>query len=103
MDEILHMPIHEMPGKEFDCSCGRRHSFSVKHLSIRRGAVDDLPAMAQPFKDGTVLVVFDSNTYPVAGEKAVTRLKNAGVLHRPFSLFRDAVRHGTGAIGGYRR
>lgn len=78
MDKILTMPISEMPGLTFDCACGRRHSFSVKHLSIRRGAVDDLPEMAQPFKEGNVLVVFDSNTYPVAGEKAVARLKDAG-------------------------
>lgn len=78
MNEILHMPISEMPGKEFVCSCGRTHRFSVNHLSIRQGAVDDLPGMAAPFKEGTILVVFDSNTYPVAGEKAVERLKATG-------------------------
>ena len=49
MDKILTMPLSEMPGLTFDCACGRQHSFSVKHLSIRRGAVDDLPAMAEPF------------------------------------------------------
>lgn len=78
MNEILNMTINEMPQTEFDCSCGRRHSFSVKDMSIRKGAIEDLPKMAAPFKDGKVLVVFDNNTYKVAGKKAVELLKADG-------------------------
>lgn len=78
MNEILNMTINEMPQTEFDCSCGRRHNFSVKDMSIRKGAIEDLPKMAAPFKDGKVLVVFDNNTYKVAGKKAVELLKADG-------------------------
>ena len=78
MNEILNMTINEMPQTEFDCSCGKRHSFSVKDMSIRKGAIEDLPKMAAPFKDGKVLVVFDNNTYKVAGKKAVELLKADG-------------------------
>lgn len=78
MNEILNMTINEMPQTEFDCSCGKRHSFSVKDMSIRKGAIDDLPRMAQPFKNGKILVVYDNNTYKVAGKKAVELLKNNG-------------------------
>ncbi|MDO4311970.1 MAG: sn-glycerol-1-phosphate dehydrogenase [Eubacteriales bacterium] len=78
MNEILNMTINEMPQTEFDCSCGRHHNFSVHDMSIRKGAIEDLPKMAEPFKDGKILVVFDNNTYEVAGRKAVELLKSNG-------------------------
>ena len=63
MDEILNLSINEMPQTEFDCSCGKHHNFSVHDMSIRKGAIEDLPKMAEPFKDGKILVVFDNHTY----------------------------------------
>lgn len=78
MNEILNMTINEMPQTEFECSCGHRHSFGVHDMSIRKGAIEDLPKMAEPFKDGKILVVFDNNTYKVAGKKAVELLKDNG-------------------------
>lgn len=78
MNEILNMTINEMPQTEFDCSCGRHHNFSVHDMSIRKGAIEDLPKMAEPFKDGKILVVFDNHTYEVAGKKAVELLRENG-------------------------
>ena len=78
MNEILNMTINEMPQTEFDCSCGRHHNFSVHDMSIRKGAIEDLPKMAEPFKDGKILVVYDNHTYEVAGRKAVQLLKDNG-------------------------
>ena len=78
MNEILNLSINEMPRTEFDCSCGRHHNFSVQEMSIRKGAIEDLPKMAEPFKDGKILVVFDNNTYKVAGKRAVELLKENG-------------------------
>lgn len=78
MNEILKLTVNEMPQTEFDCSCGRHHNFSVHEMSIRKGAIEDLPKMAEPFKDGKILVVFDNNTYKVAGKKAVELLKENG-------------------------
>lgn len=78
MNEILNLTINEMPQTEFECSCGRHHNFSVHDMSIRKGAIEDLPKMAEPFKDGKILVVFDNNTYEVAGKKAVALLKENG-------------------------
>jgi glycerol-1-phosphate dehydrogenase [NAD(P)+] len=78
MNEILNMDINEMPRTEFDCSCGRHHNFSVHDMVIRKGAIEELPRVAAPFKDGKILVVFDQNTYKVAGQKAVELLKNDG-------------------------
>lgn len=78
MNEILNLTVNEMPQTEFDCSCGRHHNFSVHEMSIRKGAIEDLPKMAEPFKDGKILVVFDNNTYKVAGKKAVELLEANG-------------------------
>ena len=78
MNEILNLTVNEMPQTEFDCSCGRHHNFSVHEMSIRKGAIEDLPRMAEPFKDGKILVVFDNNTYKVAGKKAVELLEENG-------------------------
>lgn len=78
MNEILNLSINEMPRTEFDCSCGRHHNFSVQEMSIRKGAIEDLPKMAEPFKDRKILVVFDNNTYKVAGKRAVELLKENG-------------------------
>lgn len=78
MNEILNMTINEMPQTEFDCSCGHHHNFSVHDMAIRKGAIEELPKMAEPFKDGKILVVFDNNTYKVAGKKAVELLKDNG-------------------------
>ena len=78
MDEILDMAINEMPLAEFDCSCGKHHSFPVHSISIRKGAIEDLPKVCEPFKSGKILVVFDNNTYEVAGKHAVELLRDAG-------------------------
>ena len=78
MNEILNIPINQMPRTEFDCSCGRRHHFSVQEMSIRQGAIEDLPAMAAPFKDGKILIVYDNNTYKVAGKRAAELLRENG-------------------------
>ena len=80
MNEILDMTINEMPRTTFLCSCGKQHSFSLQDMSIGKGAIEDLPKMAAPFKKSRVLVVFDSNTYLAAGKKAVHLLVQNGFL-----------------------
>ena len=67
MDEILSLAINEMPQTEFDCSCGRHHNFSVHDMSIRKGAIEDLPKVAAPFKGEKILIVFDNNSYLTQG------------------------------------
>ena len=52
-------------------------------MSIRKGAIEDLPKMAEPFKDGKILVVFDNHTYEVAGKRAVELLKENGFNNAP--------------------
>lgn len=78
MNEILNMSVNEMPGCEFDCSCGKHHSFSVHDMVIGKDALLELPRVAEPFKDKKILMVYDNNTKKVAGERAFGLLKEAG-------------------------
>ncbi len=76
MDEILNIPINEMAQTEFDCSCGRHHNFSIHDVSIREGALEDLPKVLEPFKDQKILIVEDNNTKIAAGDQVEEILKD---------------------------
>lgn len=67
-----------MPLCEFDCSCGKHHKFSVHDIAIGKGAINDLAKIAEPFKDGNILIISDNNTYDVAAKKAKDVLVDAG-------------------------
>ena len=75
MNEILNIGINDMPKIQFECSCGRNHHFNMRALSVGKDVIKNIVQMAQPFKDDKILVVFDNNTYKVAGEKVVELLK----------------------------
>ena len=74
MNEILNTAVNEMPQIKFDCSCGKTHHFAMDDISIGKDAIKDIVRMAEPFKDGKILVVYDNNTYKVAGKKVVDLL-----------------------------
>ena len=78
MNEILSMNVNEMPQAKFACECGKEHYFDVKAMAIGKGAINELPRMAEPFRDGKILVVFDNNTYAVAGKRACELLRESG-------------------------
>ena len=70
MNEILNLPINDMARTEFDCSCGKHHNFSIHDVAIGSGAIEKLPEIAAPYKEGQILMVYDNNTYAAAGKKA---------------------------------
>ena len=84
---ILNMSVNEMPQAKFVCECGREHYFDVKAFAIGKNAIEKLPEIAEPFKSGKILVVFDNNTYRVAGKKACELLLNNGFSVKTISLF----------------
>ncbi|WP_455129913.1 sn-glycerol-1-phosphate dehydrogenase [Pseudoramibacter alactolyticus] len=78
MNEILNLPINDMARTEFDCSCGKHHNFSIHDVAIGSGAIEKLPEIAAPFKEGQILMVYDNNTYAAAGKKAHQLMADAG-------------------------
>lgn len=75
---MINRSINEMALTEFDCECGHHHVFDVHDLAIGPGVITKLPEFCQPFKDGVLEIVYDQNTYKVAGKEAVRLLKEAG-------------------------
>ena len=79
MDEILNLSINEMPQTEFDCSCGKHHNFSVHDMSIRKGAIEDLPKMAEIAMNAGIDMIIANGTKPellyniIDGEKVGTK------------------------------
>ena len=49
------------------CSCGMTHTCSIRHVVIRPGAVEEIAALAEEYKK--ILLVADTNTYRVCGER----------------------------------
>ena len=70
--------------KEFDCTCGKKHSCEIKHIHIGKDAILALPQTVKPYRH--ILLVADQNTYAICGEKVQSLLGeqcyDTLVLHR---------------------
>ena len=78
MDEILNMKAKDMAGFSYDCSCGRRHSVDIKSIEIGRGVINNLPKLLDEYKNKKIMVVCDSNTKKIAGDRVQAILADAG-------------------------
>ena len=65
--------------RHFTCSCGREHYAPLKHVSVRKGALEDLPVFAKELGFGSLYLISDSITYGIAGERCMELLSAAGV------------------------
>lgn len=86
MNEILALGINQMSKADFECSCGRRHTLPIEHISIGKGALNTLTELTRPFKDGKVFMLSDSNTYKAAGAKVHQLLTQEGYQLKSFSF-----------------
>lgn len=78
LKDLFETGIEDLPGLSFECSCGRKHSVDIQKLVVRSGIADELAIGLEPFKDGKLLVISDTNTYGVFGENVVARLEKDG-------------------------
>ena len=53
--------------REKECACGKKHSCSIQHIIIGKGANGKLGALLEAYKN--VLLVADTNTYAACGEE----------------------------------
>ncbi|AWW27803.1 sn-glycerol-1-phosphate dehydrogenase [Acetobacterium carbinolicum] len=77
MNEILKMSMNEMAEADFDCSCGRHHSLSIKKIAIGKGVIQQLPDIAAEFKGKQLYMISDNNTWKAAGEQAFKILSDS--------------------------
>lgn len=64
--------LSEVLNRDINCVCGRTHRCNIRFLSIERGALNRIAEAVQPYSH--VLIVADSNTYPICGEQVKQQL-----------------------------
>jgi len=72
------MELNQLLNHDITCSCGRTHRCDIDLVDIGRGAVERLPESVKNFEN--ILLVADSNTFAVCGERVSnllgTKIKN---------------------------
>ena len=63
----------------FECNCGREHYASLKFVSVRKNALEDLPVFAQKLDFKSLYLICDPITYDIAGKCCMEILAAAGV------------------------
>jgi len=81
---ILEASIADFPGISFDCACGRRHSVDIDKLVVGSNILDEVVKGLDPFRDGKLLVLSDTNTYGACGEIVIERLLDEGFHLKSF-------------------
>ncbi len=61
------------------CSCGKVHTSSVKAIDIRRGACATVAGHVRKLGGTKAFLLADSNTYPLAGDRILSLLKEEGI------------------------
>ena len=61
------LDISGLLGTKIECSCGKTHTCAIKRVVIRRGALNELPAMCADYRH--IVLVCDENTHRVCGER----------------------------------
>ena len=61
------MELNQLLNHDIACSCGRTHRCDIDLVDIGRGAIERLPESINKFEN--ILLVADSNTYAVCGER----------------------------------
>ena len=64
----------------FTCDCGREHYASLKYVSVRKNALEDLPVFARRLGFKSLYLVCDSITYDIAGKRCLELLAAAGFM-----------------------
>jgi len=91
--------VEDLMGKSFICpECGNRHTMVTQKLVLRKGLVDSVGEEIKGIGlSGKCLVVFDKNTYEIAGERLLESLKEYNPSKYVF--MRDDLHADSAAIG----
>ena len=63
----------------FECDCGREHYASLKFVSVRKDALEDLPVFARKLDFKSLYLICDTITYDIAGKRCMEILAAADV------------------------
>lgn len=71
--------LSEYLNRTFSCDCGRTHTAPLKHVSIGKNALLDLPKYIKELGFKSAYLISDPITYRVAGERCMEILAQAGI------------------------
>lgn len=71
--------VGQLANLDYPCSCGRRHRVPIAHIATGAGALQALPGIVAPFAGKNALLMGDSHTFPLAGERVQAVLAEAGL------------------------
>jgi len=71
--------LNDYLDQHFECDCGKEHYASLKFVSVRKDALEDLPVFAQKLGFKSLYLISDKITYDIAGKRCMEILAAAGV------------------------
>lgn len=71
-------PLGDYLNHRFECSCGRSHEAALKLVSVRPGALEDLPGFLEKLERKSAFLVCDGMTRSLAGDRCMEILSAAG-------------------------
>lgn len=89
--------LWEFPKKA--CPCGKKHSTSLSHAIIEKGAIEKIPTYICEFKRKKAFLLADSNTFRVAGERVCAVLKKSGIPYETYVFPTGTIEPDEAAVG----
>lgn len=79
-------PLGDYLDTHFTCDCGREHYASLKYVSVRKGALEDLPVFAKELGLKSLYLISDKITRGIAGDRCMEILAGAGIKAKLLEL-----------------
>jgi len=85
--QFQHLSIDQLCGHTYVCDCGKTHRVDTKRIVVEPGAMTKTPEILTNCGiHGRLLLVWDNNTYRVAGHTVESALQAAGWDFKTFNL-----------------
>jgi glycerol-1-phosphate dehydrogenase [NAD(P)+] len=81
-DSIRSFNINDYLNRKFSCECGRMHSVNIESVIVGEGAIKELPGLLNSYGCKKIYIVADTNTFPVAGERAEKLVCSADISYK---------------------
>lgn len=66
------------------CECGREHTVPLKHVLVKRNAIEMLPEFISEFNCKKAFLIADPNTFCAAGERVSAVLEKSGISYNKY-------------------
>ena len=84
VQNVGNLKINDFLQGTLDCECGKPHSISLESVLIEKDAIKKLPEVLEKFGFTKILLIADTNTNKVAGNKVADILTKANVNFKKY-------------------